>query len=492
MSRKEKLFAEFPPVSTKEWMDKIIADLKGDDFNKRLIWRPIEGFEVKPFYRSEDCTGLFASQPSARGGNRWRVRQNISVSDYTAGNRKALEILMKGVDSIGFIISDPDSINSAGFEKLLKDIHFESIETSFNTGGKANEILGIFIDILSSGGADLKNVTGAIEADPLGRLMLNGKLCISFEAGLDYLADLTILSEPLRNFRTVRVGAFNFANAGGDVVQELAFGLAMGNEYMSVLTDRKISPGLAASKIGFTFATGSNYFFEIAKLRAARLLWTVITEKYNLHDQNSGRMDIHCVTSEWNKTVYDPFANLLRTQTEAMSAALGGADTITVEPYDIVFRTPDEFSERIARNQQLLLREEAYFDKVTDPAGGSYYIENLTSMIAGKAWELFIQIEEKGGFTKALKDGFIQSKLKDTAEKRISDISECREILLGTNLYPDLNETPKERPVEKEVKIEKAAKGELTIEPIRIFRGAEQIEKLRMAADKAGKIDLKA
>jgi methylmalonyl-CoA mutase len=485
MSRKEKLFEKFPPVPTKDWMDKITADLKGDDFGKRLIWKPIEGFEVKPFYRSEDCTGLIGSKPSARGGNRWRVRQNIVVADYSASNRKALDILMKGVDSLGFIIADPESVSVANFEELLKDIHFESIETSFHSEGRAKEILDIFLKILISRGIPLKDVTGAIEADPLGRLMLNGKLCISFEAGLDYLADLTARSAQLENFRTIRAGAFNFANAGGDVVQELAFGLAMGNEYMSVLTGRNISPDLAASKIGFTFAAGSNYFFEIAKLRAARSLWSLITKKYELKDQASGRMDIHCVTGKWNKTIYDPHANLLRTQTEAMSAALGGADSITVEPFDTVFRAPDEFSERIARNQQLLLKEESYFDRVADPAGGSYYIENLTSMIAAKAWELFIQVEEKGGFTGALKAGFIQAKLKGTAEKRSSDVSKRREILLGTNQYPGFNETIKSEPVVTTGKKEAEEKGELAIEPIMIFRGAGQIENLRMKADNA-------
>jgi len=492
MVNKEKLFEKFPPVSTIDWMDRITADLKGDDFSKRLIWKPIEGFEVKPFYRREDCDGLFPAQPPARGWNKWHIRQDIRVSEYAESNRKALEILMKGVDSIGFVITDPESIKADNIEILLKDLSFESIETSFITHGKAKEILDLFLTVVSKGGADLKNINGAIEADPLGRLMLNSKLCVSFEAGLDYLADLTSRATPLENFRTVRTGAFNFANAGGDIVQELAFGLAMGSEYMSILTDRNIAPDLAASKIGFTFAAGSNYFFEIAKLRAARSLWSLITKGYKLNDQRSEKMNIHCVTGRWNKTIYDPYVNLLRTQTEAMSAVLGGADSITVEPFDTVFKTPDVFSERIARNQQLLLREEAYFDKVADPAGGSYYIENLTSMIAMKAWELFIKVEEKGGFTEALKAGFIQSELRETAEKRVSDISERREILLGTNLYPDLNETLKEWPVENAVKKEKAEKGDLSIEPVKIFRGAEQIEKLRKTADPDRGINFKA
>jgi len=492
MSRREKLFEKFPPVSTHDWMDKIAADLKGDDFTRRLVWRPIEGLEVKPFYRSEDCTDLLQPPLPMKGGNNWRVRQNIRISDYSRGNIKTLDILMKGVDYVCFIIDDPETVSIKNFEKLLKDIHAESIGISFSTEGKAKEILDIFLKILNKRGTELKDVTGGIEADPLGRLMLNGKLCISLDAGLDYLADLTSRSLPLKKFRTIRAGAHNFANAGGDVVQELAFGLAMGSEYMSVFTDRGLSPDFSAAKIGFTFAAGSNYFFEIAKLRAARTLWSLITKRYELSDPASGRMDIHSVTSRWNKTIHDPYTNLLRTQTEAMSAALGGADSITVEPFDSILRTPDEFSERIARNQQLLLKEESYFDKVADPAAGSYYVENLTSMIAEKAWELFIQVEGKGGFTESLKSGFIQSEIKRTAEKRITDISERREILLGTNLYPDLNETIKDRPVEKAVKTEKAEKVEFSVEPIRIFRGAELIEMSGRVTDQTGKTDLKA
>ncbi len=219
----------------------------------------------------------------------------------------------------------------------------------------------------------------------------------------------------------ISINASNFNNAGADIVQELAFGISMGSEYMAQLTDRGISADMAASKIRFSFGTGSHYFPEIAKLRAARLLWSVVINGFHPENIEKMKMDIHCVTSEWNKTIYDPYVNLLRTQTEAMSAILGGTDSLTVEPFDIVFRNPDEFSERIARNQQLILKEEAYFDKVADPAAGSYYIENLTNLISENAWKLFLEIEEKGGFLSCLKSGFIQNKLSESATKRQND-----------------------------------------------------------------------
>jgi methylmalonyl-CoA mutase len=428
MSKTEKLFDQFPPVSTKEWMDKIHADLKGADFNIKLVWKTNEGFEVKPFYRMEDIENLMYintlpdEYPYIRGtkikNNKWYVRQNIEMSDYSGSNRKALTILMKGVDSLGFIITDPETVNEKNFEILLRDIHIENIEINFLCNGKAKEILELIIKIATGRGLDPAKIHGAIEADPIGRLMLNGKLCVPVEAGFDYLASLSESAAVFPNFRTVHLNASSFNNAGADIVQELALGISMGSEYMTQLTERGLSADIAASKIRFSFGIGSNYFPEIAKLRAARLLWSVISSGFQPSKRESIKMDIHCVTGRWNKTVYDPYVNMLRTQTEAMSAILGGTDSLTVEPFDIAFRQPDEFSERIARNQQLILKEESYFDKVADPAAGSYYIENLTNLIADNAWKLFLEIEDLGGFLSSMKSGFIRKKLSESAGKR--------------------------------------------------------------------------
>lgn len=428
MAQKKNLFDQFPPVTTKEWMDKINADLKGADFNKKLVWKTDEGFEVMPFYRMEDIENLEyinalpGEFPYIRGtkinNNRWLVRQNIEVSDYSEANRKVLTILMKGVDSVGFIITDPESVSENNFRILLNDIHLDIIEINFFCTGKAKEILGIIDKISTERGLDKEKIRGAIEADPIGRLMINGTLCIPVESGFDYLYSLTKSASVFPNFRTIHLNASYFNNSGGDIVQELAFGISMGSEYLSQLTDRGLTADFAASKIRFSFGTGSDYFMEIAKLRAARLLWSVVVKGYKPSDYESLRMDIHCVTSRWNKTVHDPYMNMLRTQTEAMSAILGGTDSLTVEPFDTVSRQPDEFSERIARNQQLILKEEAYFDKVADPAAGSYYIEKLTNLLADNAWKLFLKIEDQGGFLSSLQTGFIQKELSESANRR--------------------------------------------------------------------------
>jgi methylmalonyl-CoA mutase len=497
MGNKEDLFDQFPPVTTKEWMDKIHEDLKGADFNKTLVWKTNEGFEVMPFYREEDTENLrytdtFPGEfPYLRGtkikNNNWLVRQNIEVTDYSEANRKALMILMKGIDSLGFIITNPETVSETNFQILLKDIHIDVVELNFLCNGKAKETLEILEKISSERGLESEKIHGAIETDPLGRLMVNGTLCISVESGFDYLSSLTKSAAALPNIRTIHLNASHFNNSGGNIVQELAFGISMGSEYLSQLTDRGSSTDEAASKIRFSFGIGSGYFTEIAKLRAARLLWSVVVNGFKSSNVECSGMSIHCVTSEWNKTVYDPYVNMLRTQTEAMSAILGSTDSLTVEPFDIVFINPDEFSERIARNQQLILKEEAYFDKVADPAAGSYYIENLTSLIADNAWKLFLSVEEKGGFLSCLKSGFIQKELSKSALKRKSDMAHRKTILLGTNQYPDLEESVSQTVDSARVFRSKAIGENFLVDPITLFRGSEDYDKLRMAVDKAEK-----
>lgn len=497
MPRPEKLFGQFPPVSTREWMDRIITDLKGADFNKKLVWKTYEGFNVMPFYRREDIENLDHIKnlpgdfPYVRGAktkdNRWLIRQNIEVDDWGESNKKALEILIKGVDSLGFVILDPETVSQKNIETLLRDIHLENVEINFLSAGKAQEILMCLIKIFKDTGTDLNKVRGAIEADPLGRLMMNGSLCISLEAGLDYLTSLTIESSPLPLFKTIHINASNFTNAGSDIVQELAFALSMGNDYMTYLTGRGVKADEVASKIRFSFGIGSNYFFEIAKLRAARLLWSVIAGAYKPERTGSVPMEIHCVTGRWNKTVYDPYMNLLRTQTEAMSAVLGGTDSLTVEPFDMIFRQPDEFSERIARNQQLLLKEESFFDKVADPAGGSYYIEKLTSLIADYSWRLFLAVQDMGGFLPALKSGYIKKELTESANLKRENISMRKEILLGTNQYPDFDEKVSQGIDLNKVFSSTGNSDENIVEAISMQRGTEDLERIRITAERAPK-----
>lgn len=493
--KKERLFEKFPPVSTEDWINKINADLKGADFNKKLVWKTAEGIDVKPFYRAEDNLPLMYADnlpgefPYRRGSktvdNNWLVRQDIRVSDYAAGNIKALEILMRGVNSLGFIIDDPHSVSRKNFDLLLKGIHLQAVEVNFLSNGKAKEILGILSDIIADNNISPEDLAGAIEADPLGRLMVNGTLCIPTQDGFDYLAALTKAASNLPNFRTMHIKVSDLNNAGADIVQELAYAVSMGNEYMVQLTGRGISPADAASKIRFSFGTGPDYFPEIAKLRAARILWSAVLRRH-IGEGPIPAMEIHCVTTKWNKTAYDPYVNMLRTQTEAMSAVLGGTNSLTVEPFDAAFKSPDVFSERIARNQQLILKEEAGFANVADPSAGSYYIENLTDMLAEAAWKLFVGTEAEGGFLSALQKGVIQKKISDSALRKKKDLASRKTILLGTNQFPNTRENILNS-IDKSVLFRNGQPSDTDVEPLKMFRGAAEYEKIRLEVEASGR-----
>jgi len=497
MDKKKKLFEQFPPVSTQQWMDKINADLKGADFNKKLVWKTRDGLSVMPFYRQEDLDTLPHSNllpgdfPYVRGtrvaDNSWFVRQDITVTDYSAANAKALDSLMRGITSLGFIIADPQSVNDETVTQLLKGIRPESIEVNFSVAGGAKELLAALQGYLRKSGTDPEQVNITVSADPLGRLAANGKLCVTVDEGLDYLGDLVRESAKTPGIRCLEPSGILFSNAGAGPVAELAYTLSLGNEYLAALTERGISAETAAGSMRFTFGIGPDFFPEIAKLRAARMLWAEIVKAWGPESGEAGKMHIHSVTARWNKTLFDPYVNMLRTQTEAMSAVLGGAESITVEPFDAVFRSADDFSERIARNQQLLLMEEAHLDKVADPGAGSYYIEELTAMTAREAWRLFIEIENEGGFLAALRKGMIQQRISEAAATRKADMARRKEVLLGTNQFPDFREKKSPEHDNEKLFTEYTHSSEEEVKPIIPARGADEFEKLRLATERSGR-----
>lgn len=501
------LFEEFPPVSTAEWMAKIEADLKGKDFEKTLVWRTNEGFNVKPFYRGEDLENikylntLPGQFPYVRGnktnGNEWFIRQDIEVTDIEAANKKALEILNKGVNSLGFIFKGCAELSMSDIEVLLKDICLDAIEVNLICCCKNTAYARLLAQYITKQyGANAK-VQASVKVDPLGSFTQNGGLNETVFAELKTLVDET---SALSNFSTIAVTGKNFRDAGSSIVQELAFSLSMGAEYLARLTEAGASAYTVASKIKFNFGVGSNYFLEIAKLRAARLLWAKVVEAFEPKcacgedcgcDEEckdgicrcAGKMLIHSENTIWNKTIYDPYVNLLRTQTEAMSAVLGGTDSLTVLPFNAIYEPTNEISERIARNQQILLKEEAHFDKIADPAAGSYYIETLTDSIAEQAWKLFLEVQEKGGYVAAFKEGFVQAQVNATASKMDSAIATRRENLLGTNQFPNATEYI-QKELDAEVFSKKVCKSENAVaEPLARYRGAQAFETLRFATD---------
>jgi len=493
---KKPLLSDFAPVTTQQWMDKITADLKGADFERKLVWRTNEGFNVRPFYRSEDLEevkyldSLPGEFPYIRGTkktNNWYVRQDIKAVNAVAANKKALDVLTKGITSLGFTFCDKVEDFDAEISSVLANIISDDVEINFSTKHGSKKLLEAVVAYLKKTNRDLSKVKGSVNFDTIGCLTTSGKSCKSFDEMFDHAKEVVEAGKNLPNFKTIAVNGKLFNNAGSSIVQELAFALSMGSEYLAQLTERGVSVNDAASSMKFNFGVGGNYFMEIAKLRAARMLWATIVKSYKPAGLEPTKMAIHCETSQWNKTIYDPYVNMLRTQTEAMSATLGGADSLTVQPFDTIYKDSDVFSERIARNQQLLLKEESHFDKVVDPSAGSYYIENLTDNIAKEAWALFVEVEEKGGYIAALKEGFVQAKVAEVADKRKKAIATRRENLLGTNQFPNGNETVAEVAGNVSSCTTKCCSGDTVIEPIVKFRGAEEFEALRLTTEKSEK-----
>ena len=444
---KEKLFADFAPVSTQEWLDKINVDLKGADFEKKLVWKTNEGFKVKPFYRKEDLENLKTTEalpgefPYLRGtkksDNTWLVRQEIKVDCPKEANAKALDILNKGVDSLGFSLRKKD-LSAEFIATLLDGICAECVELNFSTCQGATVMLAnLLVAYFTQKGYDLNALRGSVNYDPMGKMMVRGKDLTNYIATAK---ELVGVMKALPKYRCITVNAIELNNAGSYISQELGYALAWGNEYLNALVEAGVDATEAAKKIKFNFGISSNYFLEIAKFRAARMLWANIVKQYEPKCDCACKMKAHAETSTFNLTLFDAHVNMLRTQTEAMSAALAGVDSITVSPFDKAYQVADDFSERIARNQQLLLKEECHFDKVVDPAAGSYYIENLTTSIAQQAWNLFLEVEEAGGMMEAFKAGKVQEAVNASNKARHEAVSKRREILLGTNQYPNFTE----------------------------------------------------
>lgn len=503
---KEKLFTDFPAISTEEWMAKITADLKGADFEKKLVWKTDEGFKVNPFYRNENIEGLKTVDvlpgefPYVRGtkkDNDWYVRQDITVVDFKAANAKALEVLNKGITSLGFIIKG-DDVNAENIKTLLNDICPEAVELNFSTcHRKSLELVKILADYLKSKDVDLLKCFGSVNYDPFKTILKKG---VDNAGWVKQAAEIVTAAATLPRFRVLNVNANKLNNAGAYIYQELGYALANGNEVLSKLVEAGLDTALVAKKIKFNFGIGANYFMEIAKFRAARWLWAEIVAAYNplcKHEcpnksedgicRCASKIYMHAETSTYNMTVFDAHVNLLRSQTEAMSASIAGVNSLTVLPFDEPFKDSDNFSERIARNQQLLLKEECHFDKITDPSAGSYYIENLTVSIADQAWKLFLEIDQNG-FYEALKAGVVQGAIKASSDNRFKSLATRREILLGTNQYPNFSETAGNKIVKDGCSCGCSTDSSAAqFQPLPNTRLAADFEKLRLATEKSGK-----
>ncbi|MBE0647359.1 MAG: methylmalonyl-CoA mutase small subunit [Bacteroidales bacterium] len=486
----ETLFDDFPPVTVAEWEEKIRKDLKGADYDKTLIWESPEGFPVKPYYTVDDLEGLeyLKSLPGEfpyirgfrNGGNNWLIRQDIHSTDVDHANQTARDAILRGAQTIGFNVRE--ITNHPQIRKLLSGVDLATVPVHFFGSRSYPLTAELFFYEIDRQGIEPSLIRGSFNFDPLSYLLTHGDFYVSYASNLEeakYL--LKNVQKKIPQFKVITVNGHLFQDAGSTLVQELAFALASGNEYLAGLTDKGFSPDDIASRIRFTFALGSNYFLEIAKLRAARLLWSKIVDQYQPEDPSSCRMDLHCVTARWNKTIFDPHVNMLRTTTEGMSGIFGNADSISIFPFDQAYKNPESFGNRIARNQQLILKEESYLDQVADPTAGAYFIESMTDSLANHAWNLFKEVEVKGGLVESIKQNIIQDAVFQSRRKKEKDFAQRKLLLLGTNQYPGLTEEMLNKITVEDPVIDEGPSSYKKMLP---FRAAEPLEKLRLDTER--------
>lgn len=411
----QKLFSEFNSVTNEQWKEQIIKDLKGIDFNT-LTWHTDNGIDVKPFYTSSDIPSDTAPLFS---NTDWDICEHIEVTNETEANKQALHALQKGASGLVFYIHK--QIDTAA---LLKGISIENIYTQFMLSNDAAHVLN---DIKTHYGKK-NSFDGKYKCvvciDPIDLFEYYGEWHSSQEKDLAGLKDLM----------HIPVNASLYQEAGANQVHELAFALAHLNEYFNYLSEQS---SLNNKIIHTTFSIGGDFFTEIAKLRAYRKLTDLLQESY----QTTFESHIHCQTSQLNKSEKDAYTNLLRSTTEAMSAIIGGTNSLSIPPYDIAFNGVNEFSSRMAINQQHILKDESYLNKVADIASGSYYIESLSEQLAQKAWDVFKDIESKGGLIACLNSGFIQHMINADHQLLAEQYKANKLLLIGVNKYPNAAET---------------------------------------------------
>ncbi len=462
------LFSDFEAVSSKQWKQQIQYELKGADYNETLVWESPEGIKVKPFYHADDSeasetVNLDAIVPTKP----FAIVQNIFVHDVQKSNARALETLQRGAESVRFTLEN-DAIS---IEELMQNLPLENVNYYFNLPFLSVEFTNKINDFASKNKANI-----FIQNDPIGQLGKDGNWFENLEKDFEKLNIIAKNSHPLEGCPTGGVASFLtissgiYQNAGANIVQQLAYTLAQANEYFNRI------PAIN-QPITIEVAVGTNYFFEIAKLRAIRLLFNTLASEYN-HN-----FDCHIIATptKRNKTLYDYNVNMLRTTTECMSAILGGADAVANLAYDAIYHKDNEFGDRISRNQLLVLKHESYFDKVNNPADGAYYIETLTEQLAEKALELFKDIEKNGGLISQLIDGTIQRKINESAQKEQELFDSGKEVLLGTNKYPNKNDQMK-NDLELYPFVKQNARKTL-ITPIIEKRLAEKLEQERLASE---------
>lgn len=495
MSKTEKengqvlLFDDFPSVSKENWKKEVEKRTSYED----LIWHTEDGIEVEPFYTEEEARGFFLGEPPLPGefpfvrgtgkkDNSWLLTEEIKLTTPKKTGTAALAAVEGGADSLTFI--PQAGMKRRALETLLENIDPLRTSVNFALRGDPEKACALFISSCARKEIDTQELSGAVFFDPLSHLLGHESPATTLDENMDKIAKaIGYLSDAAPGYAAFSVKSSTFKDSGAAITQELAFTIAAAVECLVMLRQRGVDADSACRHLVFSFSTGSGYFAEIAKLRAARALWANVAQQFSPASAESAKMRIHCRTTAFNKTVYDPHTNILRTALEAMASVIGGADSLTVEPFDAHYREPDGFSRRVARNIQLLARNESHLNAVTDPGGGSYHIEKLTQSISQKSLELFQEIEREGGYLECLKSGFIQNAVEGSRKKILSDISQRKKTLVGTNEFPN----PLEKMaggIRKTLPAEKETDGSApTVAPLAESRAAQVFEKIRLLSE---------
>jgi len=414
----EHLLEEFPPVNTVDWEAAIARDLKGADYQKRLIWRAEEGITVKPYYRADDlktpaamdpAPGQFPFRRGVRAAGGWILREEIDATSPEEANRAARAAIAAGAEGIVFT-----SLSIRGRAELDAALtHLDRVPVHF---ALADEPL-------------IRFLIERLRPQPQAAVLSTNSNPLS---STDFAAEI-VQSAP-EGFVPFTIDAAAYEETGATTVEELGFALAAGIDFLSAVAARGADVNRAAAAVEFHFAIGGNYFFQIAKLRAFRMLWAQAAGCFGVPPENSGAL-VTARTSRWDKTVYDPQSNVLRATIEAMAAIVGGADAVSIAPYDECFRQAGEPSQRLARNTQLLLKHEAWLGRAVDPGGGSYYLEALTDDLAREGWKKTQEIEAAGGYRRANAEGLIAQALERSRTNRVAAVDRRHRVFIGTNQF---------------------------------------------------------
>lgn len=477
----DKLFNEFPPISTQEWIEQIKIDLKSDDLSK-IIRKTIDNLQIEPFYRKENTENLpfFNSLPTKfpfvrgyKNHNKWAVRHNFVIKDIKQTVKEIENQNDREIDILGLQLGEKFNFSSKQLAELINSYK----KVAFCAFQNVEEVYPML---------DSLNLEQAyINFDPYTYNAFVGKFYKPTEEINQKIKEL--LSNTNTKYKTVGINVHHFANAGATPTQQIAIAIAIAAQYLDFATSNNIPLQTAINNIWFTIGIGCEFFLEISKIRAFRYLYSKLIEAFDANLKENAITHIHGVTLKRNKTIFDAYTNMLRTSIEAFAGIVANVDSMSVIPFDAIYQTPNDFSNRIAINQQIILKNEAYADKYVDPAGGSYYVENLTNKLIDTAWKLFLEIEQNGGYLKALESNFIQNKIIEISQKESVNVETGKTPILGTNKYPNVNENLASLKIEKPLDISDLKKEQSNYVTLKIERLAEKFEQLRMKTEKSNK-----